>query len=88
MDTDESTLDWIKKGVIYATVAQKPYTMAYVGLKMLDELEHNKLKNLDSNFAKDPFSPIASFVDTGAMLITKENVASYPPLGPPPEAAK
>jgi ribose transport system substrate-binding protein len=26
MDTDPDTLDWIKKGVIAATVAQKPYT--------------------------------------------------------------
>ena len=28
MDTDPGTVDWIKKGVISATIAQKPYTMA------------------------------------------------------------
>ena len=38
MDTDPDTLDWIQKGVIAATIAQKPYTMSFVGLRMLDEL--------------------------------------------------
>ncbi len=37
MDTDEDTLKWIQKGVIAATIAQKPFTMAYYGVKMLDE---------------------------------------------------
>ena len=36
MDTDEGTLTWIQKGKIAATIAQKPYTMAYFGLQMLD----------------------------------------------------
>ncbi len=31
MDTDQETLDWIQKGVIAATIAQKPYSMAFVG---------------------------------------------------------
>ena len=31
MDTDQETLDWIQKGGIAATIAQKPYTMAFVG---------------------------------------------------------
>ena len=38
MDTDPDTLQWIQKGVIAATISQKPYTMAYVGLMMLDSL--------------------------------------------------
>ena len=33
MDTDEDTLSWIQKGVIAATISQKPYTMSFVGLK-------------------------------------------------------
>ncbi len=88
MDTDETTLEWIKKGVITATIAQKPYTMAYVGMMMLDSLEHNKLKNLAANHEQDPFAAVPSFVDTGATLITKENVDSFQPLGPPPAPAK
>ena len=34
-DKDPETLDWISRGAITATIAQKPFTMAYVGVKML-----------------------------------------------------
>ena len=77
MDTDADTLDWIKKGVIAATVAQKPYTMAYVGLKMLDDLHHHRLASLQQNWVQDPFSPLPAFVDTGATLIDKNNVDAF-----------
>lgn len=77
MDTDADTLQWIKKGVIIATVAQKPYTMAYVGLKMLDDLHHHRLRSLQQNWAEDPFSPLPAFVDTGATLIDKNNVDAF-----------
>ena len=77
MDTDDDTLKWIQKGVIAATIAQKPYTMAYYGLKMLDELYHHKPAALDHNWAQDPFSPLPTFVDTGATLITKDNVDGF-----------
>jgi ribose transport system substrate-binding protein len=77
MDTDEGTLNWVQKGVIAATIAQKPFTMAYYGLKMLDELHHHPPPTLDENWAKDPFSPLPTFVDTGATLVTKENVGDF-----------
>ena len=51
MDTDPDTLDWIQKGVIAATISQKPYSMAFVGLKMLDDLYHHKLKSLDMDWS-------------------------------------
>jgi ribose transport system substrate-binding protein len=77
MDTDPRTLEWIHKGRISATIVQKPYTMAYYGLKMLDDLYHNKITPLDSNWAQDSFSPIPTFVDTGTTLIDKSNVDSF-----------
>jgi ribose transport system substrate-binding protein len=77
MDTDPDTLDWIKKGVIAATIAQKPYTMTYVGLKMLDDLHHHPLRPMQRNWAQDPFSPLPAFVDTGATLIDKNNVDAF-----------
>lgn len=77
MDTDENTLNWIQKGVIVATIAQKPFTMAYYGLKMLDNLYHHKPRTLDINWAQDPFSPLPTFVDTGATLIDKSNLADF-----------
>jgi ribose transport system substrate-binding protein len=77
MDTDPDTLDWVKKGVIAATISQKPYTMANVGLRMLDDLYHHKLASLDKNWADDSFAPIPAFVDTGSSLIDKNNVEGF-----------
>lgn len=77
MDTDPETLDWIKKGIIAATIAQKPYTMAFVGLQMLDGLHHHKPAVLDEDWSKDSYAPIPAFVDTGSNLIDKSNVDAF-----------
>ena len=77
MDTDAPTLDWVQKGVIAATISQKPYTMAFVGLHALDDLYHNKLSKLDNDWSRDSFAPIPAFVDTGSVLIDKSNVAAF-----------
>jgi ribose transport system substrate-binding protein len=77
MDTDPETLDWIKKGVIAATIAQKPYTMSYVGIMMLDDLHHNMPASLQQNWQTDLSSPLPVFVDTGAALIDKNNVDAF-----------
>jgi ribose transport system substrate-binding protein len=77
MDTDQETLDWIQKGVIAATIAQKPYTMAFVGMQMLDNLYHHKPPSLDADWAKDGYAPNPMFVDTGSDLIDKANIQSF-----------
>jgi ribose transport system substrate-binding protein len=77
MDTDQETLDAIQKGVIAATIAQKPYTMAFVGMQMLDNLYHHKPATLNTDWSKDSFAPIPSFVDTGSALIDKSNVDAF-----------
>jgi len=77
MDTDPETLDWIKKGVIAATIAQKPYTMSYVGLTMLDILHHNPPRNLQEDWTADPVSPIPAFIYTGAALVDKNSVDAF-----------
>jgi ribose transport system substrate-binding protein len=77
MDTDPETLESIQKGGIAATIAQKPYTMAFVGLQMLDNLYHHKPSVMDVDWSKDSFAPIPSFVDTGSALIDKSNVDSF-----------
>ena len=77
MDTDPETLEWIQKGGIAATIAQKPYTMAFVGLQMPDNLYHHKPSSLTTDWSKDSFAPIPSFVDTGSALIDKSNVDSF-----------
>lgn len=81
MDTDPETLDWIQKGVIAATIGQKPYTMAFVGMQMLDNLYHHKPSSLDRDWSKDGYAPIPSFVDTGSALIDKANVDAFMQAG-------
>jgi len=77
MDTDQETLDWIQKDMIAATIAQKPYAMAFVGIQMLDTLYHHKPSSLDQDWSKDSYAPIPAFVDTGSALIDKSNVQSF-----------
>ncbi len=77
MDADDRTLTWIQKGVITATIAQKPFTMAYYGIQMLDALHHNKPASMDHDWKQDSFSTLPTFVDTGVTLIDKTNVGAY-----------
>ena len=74
MDTTDATLQLIKEGTIDSTIAQKPYTMAYFGLKVLDEIHHYPVSPLSQDFKLDPHSPFPAFVDTGTALIDKTNV--------------
>lgn len=74
MDVDKDTLDLVKAGVIAATVAQKPFTMAYVGVEALDQLYHSPLPSLTTDYQVDPFAPIPAFVDTGVALVDQSNV--------------
>jgi ribose transport system substrate-binding protein len=74
MDVDEATLNLVKEGVIDATVGQKPYTMAFYGLKQIVELHEYPLKPLDRNYDTDSFSPVPAFVDTGTTMVDKNNV--------------
>jgi ribose transport system substrate-binding protein len=75
MDTDEQTLTWIEKGGILATLAQKPFTMAYVGLRMIDDLHHNQPQPLGGDWTKNLRALVPSAVDTGSTLIDRSNIA-------------
>jgi ribose transport system substrate-binding protein len=77
MDTEKRTLDGIQSGVIAATVGQKPFTMAYHGVMLLDLFHHYPLQPLIANRVNDSASQVPAFVDTGATLIDKSNVASF-----------
>jgi ribose transport system substrate-binding protein len=75
MDTDRSTLQWIQQGVISATIAQKPYNMAYLGVKLLDDLHHHRPASLTANLAQDASSRLPSSVDTGTLIVDQQNVS-------------
>jgi ribose transport system substrate-binding protein len=76
MDVGEETLNAIKSGEIDATIAQKPYTMAFYGMKALDEIHHYPV-DLKKDRSFDSFSPFPTFVDTGSTLVDKTNVDQY-----------
>jgi ribose transport system substrate-binding protein len=77
MDTDQRTLKWIQQGLVSATIAQKSYTMAYLGVKMLDDVHHHMPPSLTTNFAQKPLSPYPSFIDTGTFIVDKDNLSMF-----------
>ena len=75
-DKDPETLDWIQRGAITATVVQKPYVMAYYGLKFLDDLHHNAVHDF-KDWRTAPASPLPAWVDTGTAVVDKNNLAAF-----------
>lgn len=74
MDVDAATLRLVKSGVIDSTISQKPYTMAFLGLKGLDDVHHYPVKPLGKDYGLVTDSPFPAFIDTGVALIDKTNV--------------
>jgi ribose transport system substrate-binding protein len=74
MDTDIDTLQLVGDGTIDSTISQKPYTMAFLGLKVLDEIHHYPVKPLGEDYGLDPYSPFPAFIDTGVALVDKTNL--------------
>jgi len=77
MDTDQRTLSWIQQGVINATISQKPFTMAYFGVKILDDIHHHPPASLLSDWKSNSFSTLPAFVDTGSTIVDKDNLAAF-----------
>ena len=75
-DKDPETLDAIEKGWINATIVQKPYIMAYYGLKFADDLHHNAVHEF-KDWRTAPADPLPAWVDTGTAIIDKSNLAKF-----------
>lgn len=75
-DKDPETLDFIHRGAIAATIAQKPYVMAYYGLKFLDDLHHNAVHEF-KDWRTAPTGPLPTWVDTGTAVVDKSNLAAF-----------
>jgi len=76
MDKDPETLDFIAGGTILASVAQKPYTMAFYGLQALDDLHHNVVHEF-ADWRSAPASPLPTLEDTGIGVVDKSNIQAY-----------
>ena len=82
MDTPEGTLNWMRKGMIRATIAQKPFTMAYFGTRVLDAFHHDRPTG-DASPVQGSRALVPVFMDTGATLVDKSNIASFTVAAPP-----
>jgi len=76
MDKSPETLDFISQGVITATIAQKPYTMSFYGVKFLDDLHHNIVHEF-ADWRTAPASPLPTRVDTGTAVVDSTNLAAF-----------
>ena len=76
MDVETDTLRLVADGTVDSTVAQKPYTMAYLGLKALANLHQYPVTPLSGGFSLDPYAPFPAFVDTGVSLVDASNVGA------------
>ena len=75
-DNDPGTLDWIERGAITATITQKPYVMSYYGLKFLDDLHHNAVHQF-KDWRTALATPLPTIVDTGTVVVDKNNLKIY-----------
>jgi ribose transport system substrate-binding protein len=75
-DADPETLAWIDRGVIAATITQKPYVMSYYALKFLDDLHHNAVHQF-KDWRTAPAVPTPTSVDTGTVVVDKSNLQVY-----------
>jgi len=75
-DKQPQTLDAIEKKWITATVVQKPYVMAFYGVRFLDDLHHNAVHEF-KDWATAPTAPLPTFVDTGTAVVDSSNLAAF-----------
>jgi ribose transport system substrate-binding protein len=75
-DKDPQTLDGIERKWITATVVQKPYVMAFYGVRFLDDLHHNVVHEF-KDWATAPAAPLPTFVDTGTAIVDASNIAAF-----------
>ena len=77
MDVDTDTLKLVNLGELDSTISQRPYTMGYVGLKMLADIHHALPQRFAADYGTDPHSPYPVFIDTGTALVDRTNVDTY-----------
>lgn len=76
MDKDPETMDFIGTGAILSSTAQKPYTMAFYGVRFLDDLHHNVVHEF-ADWRTAPASPLPTLIDTGVGVVDKSNLQAY-----------
>ena len=76
MDRNETTLEFIEQGIIEASIAQRTYAMAYLGVQLLYDLNHNNMQ-IVNNWKEAKVIPLPRNIDTGTIVIDKNNVRAF-----------
>lgn len=63
-DDMDDTLQYIRDGVVYGTIVQKPFEMGRLGVELLVQIKEGK-------------APAEQIIDTGVTIVTSENVENY-----------
>jgi ribose transport system substrate-binding protein len=63
-DDMDDTIQYIKDGVVYSTIVQKPFEMGRLGVELLVQI-------------KEGNAPSEPVIDTGVTIVTKDNIDSY-----------
>jgi ribose transport system substrate-binding protein len=75
-DRDAATLELIKNGELAASYAQNSYVEGYIALKWLNEYNDGKLKVI-GDYLGGHVNPLPPVVDSGSIVITKENADQF-----------
>ena len=75
-DRDAATLELIKSGELAASYAQNSYVEGYIALKWLNEYVDGKFKVIN-DYLGGGVNPLPPTVDSGSVVITKENADQF-----------
>ena len=72
-DRDAATLELIEDGEVAASFAQNSYVEGYIAVQWLHDYINGNLK-VTSNYLEAGINPLPDTVDSGSIIITKDNV--------------
>lgn len=75
-DRDAATLELIENGEVAASFAQNSYVEGYTAVNWLHQYVNGKLK-VTKNYLEAKINPIPPVVDSGSIIITKDNVNQF-----------
>lgn len=77
VDPDETTVEAIQNGEIYATVCGRVYTSVYMAVQLMWAFNHDQYRLVRDTISADDYLPVPSFIDTGVYVIHQGNVESF-----------
>jgi len=76
MDRNEDMLPYIESGTIDASICDKAYMCAFFGVNMLFWYNNNVINPIEG-WKEKGISPMFNSVDSGVMVVTKDNVKDF-----------